>query len=443
MNHKSNSAEPSRFESLYPPDARFEEISKIISYIKSGNSCQVISLPGVGRSNVLRILAYNQKTRTLHLGEKQKLFHFVLMNFFEVKKRPLEDSFKYMFLELVESLEARKMKEEHEAIKKIFDESLKSNDEMVIFNGLKRSIDYLCLEKKLTIVFLFDRFEEYINVVSPLLFDSLRILRDRAKYHFSCVFPLNRPLEDTIGQENISSFYEFIVGNCVYLSLGDKQIADFRLKHLSEATGDKVDQKILSEIGTLTGGLGKLWLVSVETALRKSPNTKTADFLFSDSKIKAVLSEIWNSLTPFEQELIRKKRSYESSHLIAVGLVKNNSISVPLLERFALEIREENKNTGIVFNEETNEIIKDQTSLSERLTSSEFKALKYFVQNGEKVIERDEIIKAVWGELESTAGVTEQALDQLIFRIRKKIEENPNSPKHLQTIKGRGFKFTA
>ena len=61
--------------------------------------------------------------------------------------------------------------------------------------------------------------------------------------------------------------------------------------------------------------------------------------------------------------------------------------------------------------------------------------------NKDKVLEKEEIINAVWGEQKTTLGVTDQALDQLVFRLRKKIEENPNSPSFIQTVKGRGFKF--
>ncbi|OGH14799.1 MAG: hypothetical protein A2687_00990 [Candidatus Levybacteria bacterium RIFCSPHIGHO2_01_FULL_38_26] len=63
------------------------------------------------------------------------------------------------------------------------------------------------------------------------------------------------------------------------------------------------------------------------------------------------------------------------------------------------------------------------------------------VQNPNKIIEREEIINIVWANTKSTAGVTDQALDQLIFRVRKKIEDDPNNPEHLQTVKGRGFRF--
>ncbi len=435
----------SHFESLYPPDSRFDEIERILVFINSGNSAQVISLPGVGRSNVLRILAYNHSVRALHLGENQKWFHFVMMNFSEIKKRPLTEATKYIFIEILESLSARKMEEEHKHVKSLFDQSLKSGDEMVIFQGLKKTIDYLCLEKELTIVLLFDRFEEYVGVLEPVFFDHLRVLRDRAKYRFSAVFPLNRPLEETVGPEIISSFYEFLVGNLVYLTLGDEKIRQFRLSYLKKTIGKNVDKKMLEEVTKLTGGLGKLWLVCVESCLDSNSTMKQfsnlLDFLLSKNRVIAVLSEIWKSLSPFEQSLIVNEKANESSHLVAVGLIKDNKLAVPLLEEYA-KTQIETVSVSIVLDQVTNEIKKGQILLSESLTSSEFKLLKFMVTNSGKILERDEIVNAVWGELSSTAGVSEQALDQLIFRVRKKIEENPNQPIHIQTIKGRGFKFT-
>ena len=50
----------------------------------------------------------------------------------------------------------------------------------------------------------------------------------------------------------------------------------------------------------------------------------------------------------------------------------------------------------------------------------EFKLLKFFIDNPDRIIEREEIIKAVWKDEKTTEGVTDQALDQLIFRLRKK-----------------------
>ncbi len=65
------------------------------------------------------------------------------------------------------------------------------------------------------------------------------------------------------------------------------------------------------------------------------------------------------------------------------------------------------------------------------------------LQHQDQILDREEIISVVWQENATTAGVTEQAVDQLVFRLRRKIEKDPNNPVHLQTIKGRGIKFVA
>ena len=136
------------FESLYPNDSRFSEIEKILGFIKNGNSCQLISFPGTGRTNILNLLAYNYNVRKKHLELNQKYVHFVYMDFSEVRNRSLLDVNKYIFLSLADSLLDRNLKEEHDALHKIFKEHLEFNDEMVLFQGLKEAVNYLALEKK-------------------------------------------------------------------------------------------------------------------------------------------------------------------------------------------------------------------------------------------------------------------------------------------------------
>lgn len=434
------------FETFYPPDARFEDIEKALSYIKSGNSVQLISLPGVGRSNAMGLLSYNREARTLHLGSDERWFHFVMMNFAEIKGRPLLDATKYMLLELANSFEERKMEDEYAFVRKALEDGLRGNDEMVLFQSLKKSIDFLCLEKKYSVVFLFDRFGDYVPMVDEKFFSNLRVLRDRAKYKFSCIFPLNRPLEELVGPDIISDYYEFVVGNTVYMPLMDEKILNFRLKFIQENAGKKLSESLIKEITELTAGTGKLTRICMEAIISKNSEVKNlSDFLLSNNKVTAVLNEIWNSLTPYEQNLIEENNTSESSHLVAVGLIKNNKIAIPLFEDY---VKNRNKSgevqsEKITFNPDTKEIKKGGLVVSDLLTSSEYKLLKFMVENEGKILDRDEIINAVWKDLSSTAGVSEQALDQLIFRLRKKIEENPNSPIYLQTVKGRGFKFVS
>lgn len=438
-----------QFESQYPETARFEEIQKIIAFLKDGSSCQLLGLPGVGRSTLLSLLAHNKHIKIKHLDKQHENMHFVMANFSEIRKRPLFDAMKFLFLSLADSLRERKMTDDYLKINAIFKESLAFNDELVLFQGLKEAIDYLALERKMSIVFLLDRFEEYIPTVTSEFFVNLRTLRNRAKYKFTAVFSLNRPLETLLEPTQLAEYYEFVAGHFVYMSILDKKTTEFRISSIEHVTRKKLPKQVEESIISLTGGHGKLTKLAVELLLSHPEEKDTLkEFLLSSRAIKAALQEIWLSLSPAEQaDLLQEKFDDKEvlEYLEGVGLVNNKKIGIPLFSTFLQTDQSvpQAEMQKIVYDPNTNAIRKGEIVLSDQLTSSEFRLLRYLLQNQEKIIERDEIITVVWESVKSTAGITDQAVDQLIFRLRRKIEEDPNNPTHLQTVKGRGFKFTA
>lgn len=442
--------ELTHFEALYPETSRFSEIEKIISFVKEGNSCQLIGLPGVGRGTLLGFLAYNRNIRLKHLGENQKWFHFVLTNFSEVRNRDLFTVTKFLFLSLVDSLRERGWVNEYELTNQIFKESLGMQDELVLFQGLKRTIDYLSIEKQLTVVFLFDRFEEYVPVLDSTFFSNLRILRNRAKYRFSVVFSLNKPLEDLIDPAVFSEFHEYLAGHTVYMGLSDERGLAFRLSYIEKVTGKQIGEKLKKNLQVITAGHGKMSRLALEACLAETPNDKELiTFLLDQRTIQGALKEIWRSFSPVEQLWILNKNRSEGNKSIELYMqnlqfIIDGKIQIPLFQEFVNRDLSSfsPQSDSIIYDESTNSIRKGKLILSDDLTSAEFRLLKYFLHNKEQVINRETIIDVVWGENKSIAGVTDQALDQLIFRLRKKIEENPTQPLHLQTVKGRGFLFT-
>jgi DNA-binding response OmpR family regulator len=68
----------------------------------------------------------------------------------------------------------------------------------------------------------------------------------------------------------------------------------------------------------------------------------------------------------------------------------------------------------------------------------EFKVMKYFVQREGEVIERNKLLDEVWGYEHYP---TTRTVDNFILNLRKKIEDDHSSPKHLLTIHGAGYKF--
>jgi DNA-binding response OmpR family regulator len=72
------------------------------------------------------------------------------------------------------------------------------------------------------------------------------------------------------------------------------------------------------------------------------------------------------------------------------------------------------------------------------LTTMEFKALQYLVQNPRRVISRAELLKQVWGYENYPRTRT---VDNHVLRLRRKLERNPSRPMHIRTVHGVGYKF--
>lgn len=85
----------------------------------------------------------------------------------------------------------------------------------------------------------------------------------------------------------------------------------------------------------------------------------------------------------------------------------------------------------------THTLIKDGKRIE--LTILENRILLHFLKNAEEVINRDDLMMMVWGY---NSDVNTRTLDMHIVRLRKKIEDNPDKPHYLQTVRGVGYKFT-
>ena len=72
------------------------------------------------------------------------------------------------------------------------------------------------------------------------------------------------------------------------------------------------------------------------------------------------------------------------------------------------------------------------------LTILENRILLHFLKNANMVINRDELMRVVWGY---NSDVNTRTLDMHIVRLRKKIENNPDRPHFMQTVRGVGYKF--
>jgi DNA-binding response OmpR family regulator len=74
------------------------------------------------------------------------------------------------------------------------------------------------------------------------------------------------------------------------------------------------------------------------------------------------------------------------------------------------------------------------------LTMMEAALLRYFVDNEGKPVARKTILDRVWNVHEDTDT---RAIDNFVVRLRRYIEDEPTLPRHLQTVRGVGYRFVA
>ncbi len=73
-----------------------------------------------------------------------------------------------------------------------------------------------------------------------------------------------------------------------------------------------------------------------------------------------------------------------------------------------------------------------------RLTLMEAKLLRYLMENEGRAVSRKVILEEVWHLQEDTDT---RAIDNFIVRLRRMLEDEPDNPKIVQTVRGVGYRY--
>jgi len=95
------------------------------------------------------------------------------------------------------------------------------------------------------------------------------------------------------------------------------------------------------------------------------------------------------------------------------------------------------------FHERTIDFEKLEVQMGDKtmsLTLMEASLLRYLVEHEGRPVSRKTILEKVWGVREDTDT---RAIDNFIVRLRRYLEDEPSRPRHLQTVRGVGYRFVA
>ena len=82
------------------------------------------------------------------------------------------------------------------------------------------------------------------------------------------------------------------------------------------------------------------------------------------------------------------------------------------------------------------EALLDQTLLT--LTPTEFRVLACLAERAGEAVSQEDLVERAWGVIRKEGG---SALRRYIWFLRKKIEDDPESPKRLVTVRGFGYRL--
>lgn len=298
-------------------------------------------------------------------------------------------------------------------------QKLTSSDRQEIFFILKESINREVTAQPLA--FIFDSADELLDDEGMEIFKKLKTLEEENRTKLFYLFALKDPKSKLKELFNNNPTAQNLLGRKIFdlkpLSWGD---AFTFLQDFSEKEElSRFDDDVIKKIYTLSGG---------HTALMKDiVRFGKSNNCFTMRDFSKCQKELTNDPT-IKNRVEGIYREYGSLQL---------PYPCPIYETIIKQMHSDQAQT-IFYDEKTHQILHNNSPLD--LTLNEFKLLVYFLNNPGKVIEKDEIAQTVWATKE---GVSDQAMDKLIQRIRQKIEVNPSEPKILKTIRGRGFQFSA
>ena len=92
---------------------------------------------------------------------------------------------------------------------------------------------------------------------------------------------------------------------------------------------------------------------------------------------------------------------------------------------------------NILFDGQNNVILKNGKPVD--LTALEYRILTILFENINKIVTREYLLERIWDI--SRNFVNDNTLTVYIKRLREKIEDDPNSPKIIKTVRGMGYKI--
>ena len=438
----SNGMEHDRvIESMYPISFRAQDAALLGNYLKNRHSVVLIGMKRVGISNFLRFFLNHKEIAKTYIGDGNNHL-FIPVDLNDLVEREVFPFWILTLKRIYDVVEASDLKAQTKKyVEGLFLGSMQSKDTFLTIENIRKSLAQITKEKISPTIF-FIRFDRLKEVVTPEFFSNLQGLRDATNQKVSYVFTSYRGLSDLAPNVFTKSSISLFARN-VYVKPAEKKdtkiIFDTYQERYKLPFSDSLESALFEVVDGYVQYL-QLALISLHESGKKVKDKKEiSEFLAKDERIMLQSEELWENLTHEEQNTllkIERGQKVTPEERRAAGYLWDSG--------FVVENPPAGGKEGHVFSQlfsyylKQRQVVKEGTP-SVDLSKKEHLLFTFLKSKEGNISEREEIIKAVWPEVEEF-GISDWAIDRLVARLRVKLKAQ-NSPYEIQTVKTRGYKM--
>lgn len=460
------SFDASQFKTL-PLSYRARETEAIIGLLRAGESCSIIGISGMAKSNLFRHLL-DPSARKHYLGNSWQDYLFVAADANALGEISERDAYDLLLEGIIAEFFRQRPAAEAETVARLQEiqrQVAQSGEALAWQKAFTQAVRIiLSSDNLLHLVFLFDQFHELCRSLNPKFFARLRFIRDEYKYRISYITFTREEMPCLCDAPEFEEFYELFSPNVIGLAPYNRDDAVLLLGRVSGRYGrefpDTVAERLIEVTGGHPGILKAVCLAFLRGQLEllegQMPPIRA---LLEIEDVKAECFKLWTSISSDEQEALRQQQTGNKS-------IQNREIEKRLkLKSLIIESRESYATLSPIFDEyvarqkashhsainvqagpicidAAGEVWVDGQLVTPPLSKKELSLLKYLCMNPGRLMTKDEVIAVVYpSEYKSGESVSDEALNRLVQRTREKIQEFSSEHEYVTTVRGKGYRL--
>ena len=445
-----------------PLDYRQPEVARLASYIRAGDSCSVVGVSGMAKSNLFRHLL-NPEVREHYLRDSRRKYLFIGVDAHGMGELSEPRFFAQLLNCLVSGTQGHRLPESGLGTKPPTHGVLASSEEAESCRSLAEAVQILMAhDPAYHLVFLFDQFDDVYKNLPPRVFVNLRFIRDQNKYRISYLVFTRDELPYLNSGPPYEEFYELFSPNVLGLGPHDRKDCLLLLKRVSGRYGQALSSDVSNQLIAASLGHAGLLKAACMAFLNGGVHLDQKDHginsLLSVGDVATECAKLWQSITVDERSALNQLSGTSYSgyntevmrRLRLKGLIQEQGdrtvVFSPLLAAYARNQRvgpapELRIQAGAIRIDSAGDVWIEGQRMSPSLSAKELLFLEYLCLEPGRLRSKDEITAVVYpDEYKSGEMISDDALNAIVKRLRARIEAlSPRN--YIVTLRGKGYRL--